>query len=49
MSIRRKFSLLFILCLLLLGLSKVDAKRSNNESLELLGKVITVDPGHEGY
>lgn len=48
MSIRRKFSLLFILCLLLLGLSKVDAKRSNNESLELLGKVITVDPGHGG-
>ena len=33
--------------LLVLGLLNVDAKRTNN-SLELFGTVITVDPGHGG-
>lgn len=47
MSIKKKFSLLFILLLLVLGLFNVDAKKTNN-SLELFGKVITVDPGHGG-
>lgn len=48
MFIKQKFYLLFILFLLLFGLSKVDAKINNNESLELFGKVITIDPGHGG-
>ena len=48
MSIKRKLSLLFILLLLVFGLCKVDAKRSSSNSLELFGKVITVDAGHGG-
>ena len=48
MSIKRKLSLLFILLLLVFGLFKVDAKRSSSNSLELFGKVITVDAGHGG-
>ena len=47
MSIKKKFPILFILLLLVLGLFNDDAKKKNN-SLELFGKVITVDPGHGG-
>ena len=43
--IKYKFSFLFVFILLLCGFSFVSA---DNYNLDLLGKVIYIDPGHGG-